>query len=144
MAVSTKVWAVAEVVTAADKNTYEQDNFTDIEERISNIETGTYSGDGSLDQTITLTDTNLIIDYVRIWVRAVNQGDNIATVESTAEIMDDNVAGGAIYLNENVNDFWINAIIALGTGEFHVDDSGTNSHPNADTSDYNYMVIGHY
>ncbi len=53
MAVSSKTWTVGEVVTAANKNTYERDNFSDLQTNKVVMKSGTYTGDGTLSQAIT-------------------------------------------------------------------------------------------
>ena len=143
MAVSTKVWAVSEVVTASDKNTFEQNNLTDLQTQVSAssfIEPGEYTGDGAISKVISLTDTSLVVKFVKIVLRQTSDGGAIAEYWTSPEIMDDHASGGAILTGGNV--FQANRIIALGTGSFTVDDAGSNSHPNSSGAVYNFVAMG--
>jgi len=110
------------------------------------IETGTYTGDGSTDQEISLSDSDLVVKYVKIWPVGAH-GTRRATHHTTDTIIDDDADGAAwiAYTDGNaghaaaVND---DAIIELATGSFSVDDNGANSDPNKSGTVYNYMVFG--
>jgi len=111
------------------------------------VETGTYSGDGTTSQVISLSDSSLVVKYVRIWERVTSSGTDITIYESTDTIVDDEGSGLAIETagaTPSGPTSRSNAIIALGTGSFTVDDGGSDNHPNkvAGSQVYNYLVMG--
>ena len=103
------------------------------------IETGTYTGDGTEDQTITLTDTEMVTMAIWIWVEVADT-QTTATWSSSDDFCD-NDADGLFYevRDGDVND---NRLLSMGTGNFHVDDDGANLHPNTDGTTYHYIVFG--
>jgi hypothetical protein len=144
MSIAAKTWSVNEIVTAANMNTYVRDNDADLDTRLKAsafIETGSYTGDGTTDKTVTLTDTELDIKFLRIWHSSSDGGtitsnwtsDNFVTVVGTG--WDIRETAGAMVTNDD-------QIISVGTGNFHVDDASGNNHPNADGTTYYYMAIG--
>ena len=97
---------------------------------------GTYIGDGSISQAI--TGIGFEPDYVRIWQRETEHGNEVQVFETTPEIMDDNVEGGAIFVKDSK--FVTNAIISIDNDGFTVDDDESDSHPNESGTVYNFMV----
>jgi hypothetical protein len=98
------------------------------------IQVGTYSGDGSTDQTIT---TNFDPLYVRIWkVGAAAAGSGVweATTDFTAGVSMHDLDGDTDRVD--------NALISLGTLCFHVDDAGADADPNANGIDYCFLALG--
>lgn len=109
------------------------------------IETGTYTGDGETSKAVSLSDASLVIKYIRIWERTEANATDIAVYESSDTIVDDNASGLAIEFvgtGPTGPTSRINAIIAVGTGSFTVDDAGTDNHPNKNSQVYNYVVMG--
>ena len=143
MAVSTKVWAVAEVVTAADKNIYEQDNFTDLETRKAQVATGEYVGDGTTSNAI----TGLGFEPIVVWIEQIATADNdpLVCCWTTDTIMDD-IAGGngtVVFMNTNGDQTAKdNKIISLDADGFTVSDDGANLFPNQNTIVNNWWAFG--
>ena len=104
--------------------------------------TGSYTGDGATSQAI--TGIGFQPKYLRIWERLTSAGAG-ALFETTDTIVDDNAAGGAIEVVTawgNGVRFVINAIISLDSDGFSVDDAGSDSHPNKNSTVYNYLAMG--
>ena len=141
MAISDHTWAVSEIVTAANMNTYLRDNMSDLQTNKLVIETGSYTGDGTTDQTVSLTNTSLAVKYLIIHVVG-GDGGNVASWWTHESIVDLLVGGYSLYQIGGTFQGKNNQIIALGTGEFHVDDAGTDSHPNTNSTTYYYIAIG--
>ena len=140
MAIQSHTWAVGEVVTAANMNTYVRDNIADLDSRLDKVKTGTYSGDGTTSQAITGVGFQPI--YLKIWDRQTVHGVAIATFETTDTIVDDNAQGGC-FAEEGVNHYFLtDRIIALGADGFTVDDEGADAHPNKNGITYNYYAVG--
>ena len=139
MAVDTKVWAVAEIVLAADKNTYEQDNFGDLQGNKAVIYSGTYTGDGSRDQNITGVGFRPI--YVHISFRG-GDGGNIVTHESFTTLMAADPQGLAIAHNSGNISNQDDAIKSLDADGFSVDDGNADLNPNTNGSTYDFFCIG--
>lgn len=105
--------------------------------------TGTYTGDGATSQAI--TGLGVAPVYVRIWQRATATGSANACHETTDTIIDDNASGMSLAAQTVAG--WTaalvtDAIIALGSDGFTVDDAGTDSDPNTNTRVYNFIAIG--
>ena len=136
-------YTVGEILTAATMDGVTADLNTLLAEVEGScyIETGTYTGDGTTDQTITLTDTALVIKYIRI-IRSGADGQTSSAYTSTDNLNDNDADG--LMLRERAADFTIldNGILSIGTGNFHVDDGGNDGHPNTNSVPYEYMVIG--
>ena len=141
MAVASKTWAVGEIVEAGDKNTYERDNFADLQSNKLNIKVGTYTGDGSTSQAI--TGVGFAPTDVKIWENDTTDGNSVHVFETTSDFVDNhasglclrhNAAGGHVVLTD--------AIIALGSDGFTVDDRGIDNHPNENLTVYNYRCTG--
>ncbi len=143
MAIQAHTWAVGEVVTAANMNTYVRDNIADLDSRIFEAKTGTYQGNGASSYAITGVGFRPI--YVRIWNRETVNGATMDSWETTDTMIDDNASGG-VFADEDVpgggHDFKTNRIIALGADGFTVDDSEGDDHPNKNGFDYNYFAVG--
>lgn len=140
MAVSTKTWAVGEIVEAGDKNTYERDNFTDLQSNKTVMKTGTYTGDGSTSQAI--TDVGFTPIYLRIWPRETSANTAVEILETTDTIIDDSASGMAVALSAGGIQTRANRIIVLGSDGFTVDDNGADQHPNKSGQVYNYLAYG--
>lgn len=97
---------------------------------------GSYTGDGTTFLSISGWDFDT--RYVMIWSRRTSSSGSIFAINSTREIVDDNLNGGA-YLFTGAT-FATHSIINLGFGFFAVDDNGTNRQPNTSGTVYNFMV----
>jgi hypothetical protein len=113
---------------------------------IAKIKTGSYTGDGAT--SLAITGVGFTPKLVMISKRLTTDGSlgDRMVIFTTNVIMDDAAAGGAITINiSGGNDacgFDTNAIIALGSDGFTVDDNGTDDDPNATAIVYNYYCIG--
>ena len=138
MAISTKTWVVGAVLEAADFNTYIRDNIADLDARIFESDTGTYTGDGELSQGI--TGIGFAPKYVKVWWRQTSATATYS-YETTDTMVDDNASGMA-FSDRGVPAggmaTYINAIISLDADGFTVDDAGGDEHPNKNTEVYNY------
>ena len=111
----------------------------------ANIVTGTYTGDGATSQAI--TGVGFAVKYLMITRRITSAGAlfNKEVTITTNIIVDDNAAGFAINLDDGSGgeSGWVtDAIIALGSDGFTVDDAGANLEPNVSGGTYNYIAIG--
>ena len=146
MSISSHTWVVGEIVTAANMNTYLRDNISDLDGRIFEMETGSYTGDGTLSKVVSLS-ASFTVTYVKIWPQETADAQTDHIFETTDAIIDDNVNGMA-WKHNSVTGGGIghvsvtHAIIALGAGSFTVDDAGGNLHPNNDGHTYNYVAMG--
>ena len=105
------------------------------------IKTGSYTGDGVTSQGI--TGVGFLPKYVKIWIRVVNDGNNMISHETTPDIIDDNAAGLAVRITSTgTHTVQTNRIISLDADGFTVDDAGADSHPNQNSQIYNYLAIG--
>lgn len=91
-------------------------------------ETGTFTGDGNDDRTITLTNTNLKILFLRIW----NSTQTVTVVRTTA--WDTDEARPLLYTTSIAN-----TIQALGTGSFEV---GSSDYVNKNGDTIYYTAYG--
>jgi hypothetical protein len=143
MTVASKTWSVAEIVTAANMNTYLRDNLADLQTNKDVMESGTYEGNGEESYEISLSNTTMVITYLRVWERETVDATTLNVYVTTPDIMDDNAAGGCIQTTGlGAHTFRRNKLIALGTGSFTVDDGGGDTPPNKDGHVYNYLAIG--
>ena len=113
------------------------------------METGTYTGDGATSQVISLADSSIVVKYVKTVQRVTSEqnSEDKSITETTDTIVDDNASGISVTHNSHgsvaeQHTYDNNAIIAVGTGSFTVDDNGADSHPNKNSQVYNYLVIG--
>jgi len=90
------------------------------------METGTYTGDGNDDRTITLTNTGLAVHFVRIFSEAYTH-----TWFATSDM-----AGYAIKTEGYAG---INRIQSMGTGEFEI---GSDPEVNNSGTKFYYIVYG--
>ena len=139
MAIQTHNWAVGEVVTAANMNTYLRDNIADIDTRMVIIDTGTYTGDTGTTQTITgvgFTPKSLVI--YNSYTAASTSGSMWKTTDS----MVDNTSSGMCYkLNEAGNpSFQVDMIRSFTADGFVVGDVA--GAPNVNGVTYEYIAIG--
>lgn len=105
------------------------------EAMVCRIKLGTYTGDGAT--SLAITGVGFAPKYVRIWV-----GDTAGAGKSVLEKMTGLGATLAFLDLDGDTDIVDNAIIALGTDGFTVDDAGADSHPNKNTQAYIYMCLG--
>ncbi len=105
-----------------------------------NLKTGIYTGNDTISQPI--IGVGFTPKYLRIWRQETLNGVNAIVFETTTTIIDDNINGMAINNIENKPESVSDAIISLDSDGFTVDDGGTNNHPNASGTIYNYMAIG--
>ena len=105
-----------------------------------NIATGSYTGDGTLSNAI--TGLGFQPKYLKIWERETSNNSQVNSYETTSDILDDHVLSGAIYNDNNEQEFRVNAIISLDADGFTVSDRGFNADPNQNTQEYNYYAIG--
>lgn len=101
---------------------------------VCHIETGTYTGDGATSKAIT---TAFDPKYVRIWL-VDTAGAGKAVYEKSSDF-------GSTLASLDIDgdtDIVDNAIIALGTLSFTVDDAGSDAHPNKNTQAYCYLILG--
>ena len=109
----------------------------------SRIATGTYTGDGSVNKSI--TGIGFQPKYVMITKRVTTQvavGDREYCF-TTDQIVDDNVNGMAInYLSTPSLQFSTDMITSLDSDGFTVDDQGIDRDPNSNGVVYNYLCIG--
>lgn len=108
------------------------------------IVTGSYTGDGATSQAI--SGLGITPKFVWITRRLTANGDfNTGEVIWTTDVIIDDIAAGAAVNVENgagVVAIVDDAIIALASDSFTVDDNGTDADPNANTVVYNYVAIG--
>jgi len=110
------------------------------------IETGTYTGDGATSQVVSLTNSDLIVKYVKIWFEDTD-GNVIRSHETTNTLVTQDAQGLAVQHYGDAAEratYQDDTIIALGTGSFTVDDRGTDQHPNSNGDTYHYVVFGTY
>lgn len=106
------------------------------------IKTGTYTGDGTTSQAI--TGVGFAPKFVMIW-HAVTAGNNSIVFTTTDTIVDNDASGLAHLIASSgagSNTMEANRIISLDSDGFTVDDSGTDSAPNANGASYEYMCLG--
>lgn len=113
------------------------------------METGTYTGDGSTSQVISLDDTSLIGKKLFISERETAHVTRAETFFTSDTIVDDNASGycfefhrSSAAASEYTTIGLTDHIIALGTGSFTVDDAGSDVHPNKNGAVYNYTIWG--
>ena len=134
-------YTAGEVITAstldgltADLNTL----LTEIEGSCY-VETGTYTGDGGVGKDVSLTDTELIVQAIWIFVEAADGGTTASYI--TSDEFADNDADG-LMITERTGLVADNST-RLGTaGKFTVDDQGADNHPNKNGTVYHYVVFG--
>ena len=105
------------------------------------IETGTYTGDGTVAQVINLVDPALVIMGLWIWPRFTSYTPyGGATADFvTSDAMAAGFARYDIGTNAGITD---NRITVLGVGTFTVDDAGVDTDPNTDQQVYAYLALG--
>lgn len=107
------------------------------------IKTGTYTGDGATSKSV--TGVGFTPKYVRVWPRITTGGSNGVVHETTTDIIDDNGSGQSFVLDAGSTPAFLtatDAIIALGSDGFTVDDAGVDGHPNKTGTVYNYLCLG--
>ena len=136
-------YSVGEILTASTMDGVTADLNTLLSEVEGScyIETGSYTGDGSTSNTVTLADTELIIKD--LWI--VLSGSDGATVPSyftTSDLVDDDAQGLCLRISGGGTTLQDQMIKSLGTGSFVVDDQGTDSNPNKNGETYYYVARG--
>lgn len=101
------------------------------------IATGTYTGDGTVSQTI--TGVGFRPKFVKIWVHATsgisrNIFEKSDTMDATRSAR--HLSSGGHFAGI------VDALIALGADGFTVDDNGSDIDPNKDTEVYDYIAWG--
>jgi len=104
------------------------------------IKTGTYTGDGTTSQDI--TGLGFTPKYVRIWRSRTGASQNTNPFETTDGLVDNHVDGLAVDLSAANMKTATNAIAAIISDGFRVDDDDGNSHPNQSGVVYEYLAIG--
>ena len=110
----------------------------------SAIAAGTYTGNGATSN-VAVTGMGFTPKWVKIWHIDASASHRIYETETTASIMATTsdkrsvINTGSVASQPNIVD---NAIIALGSGSFTVDDAGSDSHPNKNGETYHYLAIG--
>ena len=107
---------------------------------VSQIKSGTFTGDGGVAQGI--TGIGFLPIYVWIEKRETVLGTNSFIFETSADIVDDNAAGGAILTTSTNQSVFRRGIASLDADGFTVDDNASDDHPNKNTIVYNYVAIG--
>jgi hypothetical protein len=106
------------------------------------IATGTYTGDGATSQAI--TGVGFTVKYLII--TPVGTDEASAVVLWTSDTIIDNDGDGMAILEDPSNaaehSYADNAIIALGSDGFTVDDAGADKHPNKASTTYDYIAFG--
>lgn len=134
-------YTVGEILTAATMDGVTSDLNTLLAEVEGScyIETGTYTGDGTTGQTITLADAELVINHITIWTGAADTATCI-TVATSDLYVDDDAQGLAAKVGDQVA--VDDAIKSIGTGSFVVSDQGTDAYPNGNGTTFYYSVWG--
>jgi len=141
MAVDTHNWAVGEVVTAANMNTYVRDNLADLQSNKVVIKSGTYTGDTGTTQAITGVGFTPI--FLTVMEYASDGGDcNVVTTSTT--MVDNDAAGMAHFLNNDATQSKTNSdmIRSLDADGFTVGDQGAVQGINNDGQTYEYVAFG--
>lgn len=106
------------------------------------IESGTYTGNGSTGQTISLSDSSLVIKDLFIMVGGADGGAS-NLFWTTDLLADDDPQGLAIrIISAGTVSIQDQAIKSVGTGSFVVDDGGADNHPNQNAATYYYIARG--
>ena len=101
---------------------------------ICHIEVGTYKGDGSTGLAVAVAFDP---KYVRIWL-----DDAAGASKPVFEATDNFTSAVSSKDLDGDTDLVDDAIIALGTLSFTVDDAGGDAHPNTNNQQYNYLALG--
>lgn len=109
-------------------------------ENVPKMATGTYTGDGSTSKAV--TGVGFRPKYLKIAQRRTSAGSAVVVFETWDVINDDNVAGGALYHVSGAISFETDAIVSLDADGFTVDDAGSDSAPNANGAQYNWIAFG--
>jgi len=108
---------------------------------VGRAKAGFYTGDGTESQAI--TGIGFLPVIVWIFERQTIDGSATSSFVTTAQIIDDNIDGGAIDMK--LGKFQTNTIISLDADGFTVDDAAgpsSGSPPNTAGAIYNYYCIG--
>ena len=99
------------------------------------IYSGQYTGDGATSQAITGVGFQPM--FIKIWVDG-GAAAGSPTFEKT-DNFDTTIASHDL---DGDTDLVDNAVIAIGTDGFTVDDAGADAHPNKNTIVYNFICLG--
>lgn len=141
MAVSSHNWAVGEVVTAANMNTYVRDNLADLQSTKVVIKTGTYTGDTGTTQAVTGVGFTPL--FLWVWESKAN-GEATHFVYTTDSFVDGDADGLATGVNDDAseNKTANDKIRSLDADGFTVGDQGGVAGMNNDGQVYEYMALG--
>ncbi len=103
------------------------------------METGTYSGDGTTSNVVSLSNSTITPDYVKVWENESVDGNSVQVVYSTGSYVG---VGTGMAVNSTNGQAKEDKIIAMAAGSFTVDDNGSDEHPNMNGQSYQYLVIG--
>jgi hypothetical protein len=104
---------------------------------------GTYTGDGGTTHAITgLTGTPKLVLIWRSVASAVAWVDR-DFIGTTSSMVNNHGSGLAWSINKQATGpSWVtDSIIAVGAGNFTVDDGGSDAHPNKSSQVYEYFVV---
>ena len=115
-------------------------NWDTLDDAVGNcwVEIGSYTGDGSTGQAISLSDASLVIKMLWIFRRPAGEDDTPTYVKFAASWGDYSAQWGSGFTKM----FLDNRVNSVGTGTFTVDDDGGDSHPNKNGDTYDYLVVG--
>ena len=139
MTVSTHNWAVGEVVTAANLNTYLRDNLADLQSNKAVLYIGTYTGDGTTSQPITG------VGFTPKWMTInADVADAVATVqyETTTNLVDNDAQGLCVYHAGGALTMQDNRILSLDSDGFTVTDDSADANPNKNGASYEFVCVG--
>ena len=110
----------------------------------ASMATGTYTGDGTTSQAITGVGFTVKMVYITERETSSANAESKSVVWTSDVIVDDEASGMSINIDKGggVTETRTNAIIALGSDGFTVDDAGGDGHPNKNSQIYNYWAIG--
>lgn len=104
------------------------------------IVTGEYTGDGSTGFAV--TGLGFQPKWVQIQEREITDSTNVNIYTTSDTVIDDNVAGMAIF-NDKLNvESKTNKIVSLDVDGFTVSDNAANEHPNKTGNKYNFIALG--
>jgi len=104
-----------------------------------NVKTGTYTGDGTIGQSI--TGIGFEPKYVRIWNHPAAEA-NMEIHEKLDQTWGDYAGMHRSWDGNTQHYFNDSRINSLDSDGFTVDDDGADAHPNKDGQAYDYLAIG--
>lgn len=104
-----------------------------LSEGVCRLKSGTYTGDGTVDQDI--TGVGFDPKFVWIWKDSITVNTlQLGEWTATKAYRHENAAGDHLWVS--------NQLISLDTDGFSVDDAGADAFPNANNTEYYYIAIG--